>query len=56
MLSPESRKATMLRIDWSMYAMLKAAAERDNRSVNQQIVYYIRRMLETESPLDPPAA
>lgn len=40
------RKATMLRLDPDLYARVQAIAQRENRSVNQQIIYYIRRGLE----------
>ena len=51
----QERKATMLRIELDLYASLQALAQRDNRSVNQQIVYYLREALRRESRYQPPA-
>ena len=45
----QERKATILRIEHDLYANLQALAQRDNRSVNQQIVYYLREALRKEN-------
>lgn len=42
----KAKKATMLRLDPDLYARVQAIAKREGRSVNRQIVYYIRRGLE----------
>lgn len=56
MISSEKnpRKATMLRIDPELYALLKQKADSDSRSVNQQIVYYVRQGLQHDLPLSSP--
>lgn len=51
----QERKATILRIEHDLYANLQALAQRDNRSVNQQIVYYLREALKREAPFHSPA-
>lgn len=45
MVTADTKKTT-LRIDESMLAALAAIAKREGRSVNQQIIHYIRRGLE----------
>lgn len=44
------KKATVLRMDHDLYARLQEQAKNDNRSVNQQIVYYISKALAAEKP------
>lgn len=39
------RKATMLRMEQDMYNELAQVAKQEQRSVNQQILLYISRML-----------
>lgn len=51
-----NRKKTTLRIDEKILAEVVTAAQRDNRSVNQQIVYYLREALKREAPFHSPAA
>lgn len=51
-----SQKKTTLRIDEKILAEVVSAAQRDNRSVNQQIVYYLREALKREAPFHSPAA
>lgn len=43
---------TTLRLDVDMLEAVTSSAERDHRSVNQQIVYYISKMLEKEQQTD----
>lgn len=51
MQSPKgAKKATMLRVERDLYARLQEQAKNDNRSVNQQIVYYISKALAAEKP------
>ena len=45
-----TKKATVLRMDYDLYARLQEQAKNDNRSVNQQIVYYISKALAAEKP------
>lgn len=51
MISPktmESRHSTMIRLDKSIHEQLGKIAKEEGRSVNQQIVYYIRKGIERE--------
>ena len=41
----ESIKTTAMRIDKDLYKLLAKAAAEDGRSVNQQVVFYIRQAL-----------
>lgn len=51
-----NQKKTTLRIDEKILAEVVTAAQRDNRSVNQQIVFYLREALKREAPFHSPAA
>ncbi len=46
----EKRRATVLRINQSVYDKLNVIAQEENRSVNQQIVYYINKALAAKNP------
>lgn len=46
----QENKVTTFRVDSKLYALLVKAAKNDNRSVNQQIVYYISKALAAEKP------
>ena len=52
MQSLKSRKVVSLRLDPGIYGQLQMIAKGEERSVNQQIVYYISKMLEEEQQTD----
>ena len=54
MQSLKSRKVVSLRLDPGIYDQLQMIAKGEERSVNQQIVYYISKMLEKEQQSDHP--
>lgn len=40
-----NRKATMLRIEQGLYDQIASVAKSESRSVNQQIMYYLRKAI-----------
>lgn len=51
MLSPEEarkRHATMIRMDKDLYRDIADVAAQEGRSVNQQILYYVKQALEAK--------